>query len=88
VRVLGGQPVIPKERCRLCASIEPTNGFERCQRRSTCTPPRARAYIADVVYQVLATPLTYEVVGWLKRVEQADAFDQNASFDPFAQSSG
>ncbi len=42
------------------------------------------AYVGKVVYEVLATPLTYAVVGWLKGAEQADAFDENASFNPFA----
>jgi uncharacterized integral membrane protein (TIGR00697 family) len=41
------------------------------------------AYLAKVAYEVLATPLTYAVVGWLKRVEQSDAFDEHASFNPF-----
>ncbi len=45
------------------------------------------AYIAKVVYEVLATPLTYAVVGWLKRTEQADAYDEGSSFNPFAVSS-
>ena len=44
------------------------------------------AYFGKVVYEVLATPLTYAIVGWLKRTEQADAFDEHASFNPFALS--
>ncbi|MGC1782047.1 MAG: queuosine precursor transporter [Acidobacteriaceae bacterium] len=42
------------------------------------------AYIAKVIYEILATPLTYAIVGWLKRSEQSDAFDSSASFNPFA----
>ena len=35
-------------------------------------------------YEVLATPLTYLVVGWLKRTEGIDTFDRETSFNPFA----
>ncbi len=45
------------------------------------------AYIGKVVYEVVATPLTYAVVGWLKRSEQVDVFDQDVSFNPFTLSS-
>jgi queuosine precursor transporter len=41
------------------------------------------SYLAKVVYEVLATPLTYLVVYWLKRSENADAFDNHTSFNPF-----
>jgi queuosine precursor transporter len=40
-------------------------------------------YVLKVAYEVLATPLTYAVVGWLKRTEHADAFDRNEDFNPF-----
>lgn len=43
----------------------------------------ASAYLSKVAYEVLATPLTYAVVGWLKRVEQSDPFDEHARFNPF-----
>ncbi len=33
-------------------------------------------------YEVLATPLTYVVVGKLKRVEQVDTFDRHIDFRP------
>jgi uncharacterized integral membrane protein (TIGR00697 family) len=42
------------------------------------------SYVVKVVYEVLATPLTYLVVGWLKRVEQTDALDTGTDFSPFA----
>jgi hypothetical protein len=29
------------------------------------------------------TPLTYVVVGWLKRAEQEDYYDRNTDFNPF-----
>ncbi|MHB2009793.1 MAG: queuosine precursor transporter, partial [Acidobacteriaceae bacterium] len=41
------------------------------------------AYITKVIYEILATPLTYAVVGWLKNTEQSDAFDVHSSFNPF-----
>jgi hypothetical protein len=40
-------------------------------------------YCLKVAYEVLATPLTYLVVGWLKASEHADAFDRNENFNPF-----
>jgi hypothetical protein len=40
-------------------------------------------YLLKVAYEVLATPLTYLVVGWLKRNEHADAFDRHENFNPF-----
>lgn len=42
------------------------------------------SYLTKVVYEVLATPLTYLVVNWLKRVEQVDTFDRHQNFNPFA----
>src|SRR6266568_9112625 len=36
-------------------------------------------YIAKVVYEVLATPMTYAVVNFLKRGEGADVFDRGVS---------
>lgn len=35
-------------------------------------------------YEALATPLTYAVVGYLKRAEGQDAYDRDVSFNPFA----
>jgi uncharacterized integral membrane protein (TIGR00697 family) len=40
-------------------------------------------YLFKVVYEVLATPLTYLVVNWLKRAERVDTFDTNTNFNPF-----
>ena len=42
------------------------------------------SYGFKVVYEVIATPLTYLVVGWLKRTEEVDTFDQGTNFSPFA----
>lgn len=43
----------------------------------------ATGYLLKVGYEVLATPLTYAVISWLKRAEGADAFDTHESFNPF-----
>jgi uncharacterized integral membrane protein (TIGR00697 family) len=40
-------------------------------------------YLLKVAYEVLATPLTYAVIGWLKRAEHVDTFDTNTDFNPF-----
>jgi uncharacterized PurR-regulated membrane protein YhhQ (DUF165 family) len=42
------------------------------------------SYLIKVSYEVLATPLTYAGVGWLKRQEGVDVFDANTDFNPFA----
>jgi len=41
-------------------------------------------YSLKVAYEVLATPLTYLVINWLKRVERSDPFDRHESFNPFS----
>lgn len=41
-------------------------------------------YLLKVGYEVLATPLTYIVIHWLKRAEGADAFDRYENFNPFS----
>ncbi len=41
-------------------------------------------YALKVGYEVIATPLTYLVVGLLKRAEHSDVFDRDESFNPFA----
>jgi uncharacterized integral membrane protein (TIGR00697 family) len=43
-------------------------------------------YLLKVGYEVLATPVTYLVVGCLKSTEHADAFDRNENFNPFSVS--
>ena len=41
------------------------------------------AWIIKSLYEVVATPLTYVVVGWLKRVENMDIYDAPHSLNPF-----
>ncbi|HEY5214662.1 MAG TPA: queuosine precursor transporter [Acidobacteriaceae bacterium] len=40
-------------------------------------------YLFKVIYEVLATPLTYLVINWLKRVEHVNTFDTHTNFNPF-----
>ena len=40
-------------------------------------------YVLKVAYEVLATPLTYLVIHWLKRAEGVDTFDSGTDFNPF-----
>ncbi|MGE5654099.1 MAG: queuosine precursor transporter [Bacillota bacterium] len=42
------------------------------------------SWVFKSAYEILATPFTYAVVGWLKRSEGVDAFDTNASYNPFS----
>lgn len=39
-------------------------------------------WLAKVLYEALATPLTYLTVGYLKRVEGLDAYDRGVAFNP------
>jgi uncharacterized integral membrane protein (TIGR00697 family) len=41
------------------------------------------SYLGKVLYEVLATPVTYVVVNFLKRREGIDTFDRGISFNPF-----
>jgi hypothetical protein len=43
----------------------------------------ASSYLVKVLFEVAATPVTYLVVGRLKRVEGVDAFDDRTNFNPF-----
>jgi hypothetical protein len=41
-------------------------------------------YLLKVGWEVLATPVTYKIVNFLKRAEREDYFDRNTDFNPFA----
>lgn len=41
-------------------------------------------YLFKVGFEVAATPLTYGIVGFLKRAEQTDIYDYGTNFNPFA----
>ncbi len=40
-------------------------------------------YFIKVFWEILATPLTYKVVGFLKRAEHEDYYDRETNFNPF-----
>jgi len=40
-------------------------------------------YILKTLWEVIMTPLTYKVVGFLKRAEQEDYYDRDTNFTPF-----
>lgn len=40
-------------------------------------------YAWKVLYEVIASPLTSVVVGWVKRVEGIDTYDENVTYSPF-----
>ena len=41
-------------------------------------------YVFKVLWEVAATPLTYWIVGFLKRVEREDYYDRDTDFTPFS----
>lgn len=41
------------------------------------------AWIIKTLYEIAATPLTYLVIGWLKRAERMDIYDAPRSLNPF-----
>lgn len=40
-------------------------------------------YLVKVLYEVMATPLTYKAVNWLKRAEGMDTYDKGVDYNPF-----
>jgi len=40
-------------------------------------------FVLKTLYEVVATPLTYFIVGWLKRAETEDKFDYHVNYNPF-----
>lgn len=41
-------------------------------------------YVIKVVWETIITPVTYQVVGFLKRAEQEDYYDYDTDFTPFS----
>jgi uncharacterized integral membrane protein (TIGR00697 family) len=41
-------------------------------------------WFAKVIYEIAATPVTYGIVTWLKRLEGSEAMDHNVSLNPLA----
>lgn len=44
----------------------------------------ATGYLLKVGYEIVATPITYLVIDWLKQAEGADVFDRHERFNPFS----
>jgi uncharacterized integral membrane protein (TIGR00697 family) len=44
----------------------------------------AAQFVAKVCVEVLFTPMTYALVGWLKRAEGVDHYDRGTKFTPFS----
>jgi uncharacterized PurR-regulated membrane protein YhhQ (DUF165 family) len=40
-------------------------------------------FLSKVGVEVVFTPVTYKIVGWLKRVEDEDYYDRDTDFNPF-----
>ncbi len=40
-------------------------------------------YMAKVTYEIVATPLTYWIISFLKRAEGVDTYDRDTDFSPF-----
>jgi uncharacterized integral membrane protein (TIGR00697 family) len=41
-------------------------------------------YMIKVLWEAVVTPVTYQVVGFLKRAEQEDYYDVDTDFTPFS----
>jgi len=41
-------------------------------------------YVLKVTWEIVATPLKYKVVGFLKRKENEDYYDRDTNFTPFS----
>ncbi|HSY08915.1 MAG TPA: queuosine precursor transporter [Steroidobacteraceae bacterium] len=41
-------------------------------------------YLLKSAWEIIATPLTYKIVGFLKRAEHEDYYDRNTRFTPFS----
>lgn len=40
-------------------------------------------YIWKVAYEAIATPLTYAIIGWIKKVDSSDVYDKHINYSPF-----
>lgn len=51
---------------------------------STLVAAIAFNWVFKVTLEIVLTPVTYAVVGWLKRAEREDYFDEHTKFTPFS----
>jgi uncharacterized PurR-regulated membrane protein YhhQ (DUF165 family) len=40
-------------------------------------------FVVKVGVEIVFTPATYKIVGWLKHAEHEDYYDRNTDFNPF-----
>jgi queuosine precursor transporter len=43
----------------------------------------AAQYVLKTAWEILMTPVTYKIVGFLKRAENEDYYDRDTDFTPF-----
>ena len=43
----------------------------------------AAQYVLKSAWEILMTPVTYKIVGFLKRAENEDYYDRDTNFTPF-----
>lgn len=43
-------------------------------------------WLAKVIYEIIATPITYQIVNFLKKAEQEDHYDYDTNFNPLTLS--
>jgi len=41
-------------------------------------------FVTKVGVEVMFTPVTYKIVGWLKKAENEDYYDRDTNFTPFS----
>ena len=69
----------------ICAAMPTVKASTRRLGRLTETLPQVMLaqFLGQVAAEIVFTPVTYAVVGWLKRVENEDYYDRNTDFNPF-----
>jgi len=71
IEVIEGQAECPN-----CSTIFPMHYFG-------CNCPNCGNYFIKVMWEVIATPITYRLVAFLKRAEHEDYYDTDTDFNPF-----
>ena len=61
-----------------------TIAFMGVLRRQTLIDVMIAQYVLKSAWEVIMTPATYKIVGFLKRVEQEDYYDRATNFTPFS----
>ncbi|MDE2052989.1 MAG: queuosine precursor transporter, partial [Gammaproteobacteria bacterium] len=77
----------------LCGELVDSGLFYTIAFTGTLTPAElftvtATQYVLKSGWEIVMTPVTYRIVGFLKRSEQEDYFDRDTDFTPFSISVG